>query len=78
MAKRVAQFVLLEAFAEVAGEGCLQNFGKAQVGDIPERDLSAIIETASDNTSVMENCNVCVERSASACNSFVFRLSSLV
>ena len=53
MAKRVAQFVLLESFAEVLGGGQFKNFGEALVGNVSERDLPAMVEAASDDASVM-------------------------
>ena len=61
MAERVPQFVLLESFAYIAGEGCLQNFGEALVGDVPEGDLPAVVETAGDDAPIVEYGCVRVE-----------------
>lgn len=68
MAEGVAQFVLLESFAYIAGEGSFQNFGEALVGDVPEGDLPAVIETAGDDAPVVEYCHVRVEGVARACD----------
>jgi hypothetical protein len=43
LAEWVAQFVLLESFAYIAGEGSFQDFGQALVGDVPEGDLPAVV-----------------------------------
>ena len=75
MAEGVAQFVLFEPFAQFAGSGRTEDFGQALVGDVPEGDLPAVIETAGDYAPVVEYCHVRVEGVACACDaSFVFRL----
>ena len=66
MAEGVAQFVLLESFAYIAGEGSFQDFGQALVGDVPEGDLPAEIETAGDYAPVVEYGYVRVEGVARA------------
>ena len=68
MAEGVAQFVLLESFAYIAGEGSFQNFGEALVGDVPEGDLPAVIETAGDYAPVVEYGYVRIEGMARACD----------
>lgn len=68
MAERVPQFVLLESFAYIAGEGCLQNFGEALVGDVPEGELPAVVETAGDDAPIVEYGCVRVEGMARACD----------
>jgi hypothetical protein len=50
--------VLCEAFAQFAGEGRLQDFGKCLFCDVAECNLSAMVETAGNNATVMENGNV--------------------
>ena len=75
MAEGVAQFVLFEPFAQFAGEGRAENFGEVLVGDVPEGDLPAVIETAGNYATVVEYGYVRVEGMARACDaSFVFRL----
>ena len=79
MTKRVAQFVLLESFAEAFGGGRFENFCKTLVGDFSERDLSAMVETAGDDAAIVQNRNMRVEGAASpCCVSLVSRLLSLV
>jgi hypothetical protein len=73
LAEWVAQFVLFEPFAQFAGEGRAENFGEVLVGDVPEGDLPAVIETAGDNPAVMENGHVRIEGMACACDRFVRR-----
>ena len=64
LAMRVAQFVLLESFAEVLGGGQFKNFGEALVGNVSERDLPAMVETASDYAPVVQNCYMCIKGAA--------------
>ena len=79
LAKRVTQFVLLESFAEALGGGRFEDFGEALVGNVSERDLPAMVETASDYAPVVQNCYMCIKGSASpCCVSLVSRLLSLV
>ena len=60
LAKWVAEFVLREAFADIAGSGRAENFGEALFFDVAERNLSAMVEAASDYSTVMKNRNVSV------------------
>ena len=61
---------MCKPFAEFAGEGCFENFGEALFLDVPEHDLSAVIQAAGDNPSVVENGGVCFEGMACACGVF--------
>ena len=40
--------------------------------DVTKRNLSAVVEAAGDNATVVEYCNMSVKRTASAGDSFVF------
>ena len=60
LAEGVAKFVLCKTFADVSGEGRVYDFGKALFGDVSERNLSAMVEAASDYSIVMKNRNVSV------------------
>ena len=55
-----------EPFANVAGEGTVDDFGKRLLADVAERDLSAMVEATGDNATIVENCNVRVKRAACA------------
>ena len=55
MAKRVAKFVLCETFADVVGEGAVDDFEERLLVDVPERNLTAVVEAASDNSAIVEN-----------------------
>ena len=70
MAKWVAEFVLREAFADIAGSGRAENFGEALFFDVAERNLSAMVEATGDNATVMENGYMRIERAACAGNDF--------
>ena len=76
----MAQLFLCKSFAEFAGEGRFENVGEALFLDVPEHDLSAVIQAAGDNPSVVENGHVRIQRPTSPQNkpSLVSRLSSLV
>ena len=70
MAKWVAEFVLREAFADIAGSGRVENFGEALFFDVAERDLSAMVKATGDNATIMENGYMRVKRAACAGNDF--------
>ena len=61
MAERVPEFVLFETFAYIAGSGRAEDFGQALVGDVPEGDLPAVIETAGDYAPVVQYGDVRIE-----------------
>jgi hypothetical protein len=61
LTERVAQFMLFETFAYIAGSGRAENFGEVLVGDVPEGDLPAVIKTAGDNPAVVEYGYVRIE-----------------
>ena len=66
MAERVPEFVLFEAFAYIAGGRRAENFGQALVGNVPEGDLPAVVETAGDHPAVVQYGNVRIEGMAGA------------
>ena len=45
--------MLFESFAEAFGGRRFENFGEALVGNVPERDLPAMVEAASDYAPVV-------------------------
>ena len=53
MAKRVTQFVFFESIAKTFCGGRVENFCKTLVNDVPERDLSAIVEAAGDDAAIV-------------------------
>ena len=66
--------MLCESFADVLCGGRTENFCKALFVNVSESNLSAVVETASDNTPVVEYSYVGVEGAACSRNGF----SSLV
>ena len=65
MAKGVAQFVLCESFAYIAGDGTVDDFRERLLVDVSKRNLSAMVEAAGDNATVMKNCDMGVKRTTS-------------
>ena len=66
----MAQFVFLETFAEILGGRRVKNFGEILVGNVAEGDLSAVIQTACYNSSIMQNGHMGVKRAARTCGGF--------
>ena len=73
MAKGVTQFVLRKSFAYIAGDGIVDDFRERLFVDVSKRNLSAMIEAAGDNATVMKNCDMGIKRTASANNDFAVR-----
>ena len=69
--------MLREPFANVAGEGTVDDFGKRLLADVAERDLSAMVEATSDYATVMKNRNMRIQCTTRAWNDFA-TLASLV
>ena len=47
--------MLCETFADVVGEGAVDDFEERLLVDVPERNLTAVVEAASDNSAVVKN-----------------------
>ena len=58
LAKWVAEFVLRESFFYIDRFGTVDDFGERLLTDVAERNLSAMVEAAGDNATVMEYGNV--------------------
>ena len=62
LAKRVAQFVFLETFAEVRCHGRVKNFRKTLLLNLSKTNLSAMVQATGDNATVVQNSDVSVKR----------------
>lgn len=55
MTKRVAQFVLLESFAEALGGRRFKNFDEALFLDAAKRNLPTMVKTAGDDAPIVQD-----------------------